>query len=64
MQHIDNSVSWRGGRVVEGARLESVYTPKGYRGFESRSLRLGLKKKLKRLKIIMYICNSLYLYNS
>jgi hypothetical protein len=24
--------------VVEGARLESVYTPKGYRGFESRSL--------------------------
>ena len=29
----------RGGRVVEGARLESVYTPKGYRGFESRSLR-------------------------
>ena len=30
---------WRDGRVVEGARLESVYTPKGYRGFESRSLR-------------------------
>ncbi len=29
----------RGGRAVEGARLESVYTPKGYRGFESRSLR-------------------------
>jgi hypothetical protein len=25
--------------VVEGARLESVYTPKGYRGFESLSLR-------------------------
>ena len=30
---------WRGGRVVEGARLESVYTPQGYRGFESLSLR-------------------------
>jgi len=29
----------RGGRVVEGARLESVYTPKAYRGFESRPLR-------------------------
>ena len=30
---------WRLVRVVEGARLESVYTPKGYRGFESLSLR-------------------------
>ena len=29
----------RDGRVVEGARLESAYTPKGYRGFESHSLR-------------------------
>jgi hypothetical protein len=29
----------RDGRAVEGARLESVYTPKGYRGFESHSLR-------------------------
>jgi hypothetical protein len=29
----------RDGRVVEGARLESVYTPKAYRGFESLSLR-------------------------
>ena len=26
-------------RVVEEARLESVYTPKAYRGFESPSLR-------------------------
>jgi hypothetical protein len=25
--------------VVEGARLESVYTSKGYRGFESLTLR-------------------------
>ncbi len=29
--------------MVEGARLESVYTPKVYRGFESLSLR-NLKK--------------------
>ena len=29
----------RGARVVEEARLESVYTPKGYPGFESPSLR-------------------------
>ena len=29
----------RGARVVEEARLESVYTPKAYRGFESPSLR-------------------------
>ena len=29
----------RGARVVEEARLESVYTPKAYHGFESRSLR-------------------------
>ena len=30
---------WRGARVVEEARLESVYTSKGYHEFESRSLR-------------------------
>ena len=28
-----------GGRVVEGARLESEYTPKAYPGFESLPLR-------------------------
>jgi len=27
-------------RVAEGARLESVYIPKGYREFESLTLRL------------------------
>ncbi len=32
-------VNWRDARVVEEARLESVYTPKAYRGFESPSLR-------------------------
>ena len=38
--------------MVEEARLESVYTPKGYHEFESRSLRffcLLLKNVLKRL---------------
>ena len=30
---------WRDVRVVEGARLESVYTFIAYRGFESLSLR-------------------------
>ena len=33
----------RDARVVEEARLESVYTPKVYRGFESRSLRIAVK---------------------
>jgi len=31
--------SWRRVRVAEGARLESVYTPKAYREFESLRLR-------------------------
>ena len=34
---------WSDARVAEEARLESVYTPKGYREFESRSLRKTLK---------------------
>ena len=32
--------AWRGDRAVEGARLEIVCAPKGYRGFESPPLRL------------------------
>ena len=32
-------INWRDARVVEEARLESVYTPKAYRGFESLPLR-------------------------
>ena len=39
----------RGARVVEEARLESVYTPKGYHEFESRSLR----KKKKALELMV-----------
>ena len=35
----------RDARVVEEARLESVYTPKGYRGFESPSLRRKRKER-------------------
>lgn len=31
-----------GGRAVEGARLESAYTPKAYRGFESHPIRRDL----------------------
>ena len=37
---------WRDARVVEEARLESVYTPKGYRGFESPSLRRKQRNEL------------------
>ncbi len=33
------SLQWRRVRVVEGARLESVYTSKAYREFESLRLR-------------------------
>ncbi len=41
--------SWRGVRVVEGARLESVYRSKAYRGFESLSLRQSNQKLAERL---------------
>ena len=34
--------------MVEGARLESVYTPKVYRGFESRPLRNNVKRIIDR----------------
>ena len=48
--------------MVEEARLESVYTPKGYRGFESRFLRndvmletshrlVVIKKEKSRIKL-------------
>ncbi|MEO0008164.1 MAG: hypothetical protein RJA20_2360, partial [Bacteroidota bacterium] len=32
--------------MVEGARLESVYTPKGYPGFESLTLRYKIAKNI------------------
>ena len=38
--------------MVEEARLESVYTPKGYQGFES----LGLRESLKRNASKRFIC--------
>ena len=45
----------RGARVVEEARLESVYTPKGYPGFESLSLRWKeLQNKENPCKLILY----------
>ena len=40
--------------MVEGARLESVYRPKAYRGFESRSLRQRIKKLAFRLAFFVY----------
>ena len=46
---------WRDARVVEEARLESVYTPKAYHGFESRSLRY--KKIEKQVNIIQLLIN-------
>tara|TARA_R110002049_G_scaffold279949_2_gene459127 strand:+ start:22853 stop:23104 length:252 start_codon:yes stop_codon:yes gene_type:complete len=44
----------RGGRVVEGARLESVYTSKGYRGFESLPLCL----------IFIFLLYFFYIFNT
>ncbi len=41
--------------MVEGARLESVYIPKGYRGFESRSLRVALKLNFNNYYILNFI---------
>ena len=43
--------NWRDARVVEEARLESVYTPKVYRGFESLPLRLNTMRILLTTKI-------------
>ena len=44
--------NWRGVRVVEGARLESVYRSKAYRGFESRPLRQSIQKLADRLAFL------------
>ena len=44
------NVKRRDARVVEEARLESVYTPKAYRGFESPSLRSAEKSVKKGTK--------------
>jgi hypothetical protein len=38
--------------VVEGARLESVYRSKAYRGFESRPLRQSIQKLAERLAFL------------
>ena len=38
--------------MVEGARLESVYRPKAYRGFESLSLRQRIQKLAERLAFL------------
>ena len=49
--------TWSGARVAEEARLESVYTPKGYPEFESRSLR-------KREESILSFLYSVFLLRS
>ena len=45
--------------MVEEARLESVYTPKGYRGFESRFLR---KEKGDLYKSPFFLCPYVNVY--
>jgi hypothetical protein len=47
------NIHWRVVRVVEGARLESVYTSKGYRGFESLTLRI--RKVAPRISVGIFV---------
>ena len=47
-----------GGRVVEGARLESEYTSKAYRGFESLPLRHLILIFMIKIKICAVTHNS------
>ena len=46
----------RGARVVEEARLESVYTSKAYHGFESRSLRIFCVDKKEAVNEAAFFC--------
>ena len=66
-QRIVVTVKRSDARVAEEARLESVYTPKGYPEFESRSLRkfTHLWELMRHALIpIFYIqCNSLCALN-
>ena len=41
--------------MVEGARLESVYTSKGYRGFESLSLRQNEAQLIDYLLVALFL---------
>ncbi len=45
-------------RVVEGARLESVYTPKGYHEFESHRLRQSKTKCRPQSGIFLFQASS------
>ena len=49
--------------MVEGARLESVYTSKGYRGFESLTLRLRPPKHFSAKAVFFWKFVSNYLRN-
>jgi hypothetical protein len=53
-KHGLSAVFRRGVRVVEGARLESVYTVTPYRGFESLSLR-HIKQKAPIGSLLFYM---------
>jgi hypothetical protein len=70
MINLEQQSARRDGRVVEGARLESVYTSKGYRGFESRSLRQILEKQNLNVTkdscflVYLYICGLLAIFNT
>ena len=48
----------RDARVVEEARLESVYTPKGYHEFESRSLRKKKREYVASSDVFPFLCVS------
>lgn len=49
-------LQWRDAGVAELARLESGYTPKGYRGFESPSLRLNRKIACLFYRDAIFLC--------
>ncbi len=48
MNLLNNNLKWRDGRVVEGARLESVYTVKGIKGSNPFLSANYIKIKLRR----------------
>ena len=55
----DRDIIWRGVRVVEGARLESVYTRKGIAGSNPALSALRHKSKFTLLVPFLFSCNSL-----
>lgn len=69
MQNFDNILKeeyeiWIDGRVVEGARLEIVYTSKGYPGFESLSIRQFNEKDAWKQRLFSYPAETRFLYGN